>query len=35
MGGVAVTPTAGVWAVGFYLLGSQQQTIRTFAFHCC
>jgi len=35
MGGVAVTPTAGVWAVGFYLLGSQQQTMRTFAFHCC
>ena len=35
MGGVAVTPAAGVWAVGFYLLGSQQQTMRTFAFHCC
>lgn len=35
MGGVAVTPAAGVWAAGFYLTGSQQQTTRSFAFHCC
>lgn len=35
MAGVAVTPAAGLWAVGFYFLGSQDQTTRTFAFHCC
>ena len=35
MGGVAVDPRCRCRAVGFYLLGSQQQTMRTFAFHCC
>jgi hypothetical protein len=35
MESVAATSASHAWAVGAYNPGSQEQTFRTLAFHCC